>query len=115
MLTFACRILQPYLGPPPDPMLAQAPLQFWGFTTPTPLGLGEGCSSSWRKQWVHREEDPSAHAPSQITLARKDPRAASRGLALVLWVRSLVPLLKEELRTGGRKGRSRTRHCRHFF
>lgn len=36
-------------------------------------------------------------------------------LALVLFVRLLVPLLKEELRATGRSGISWRCHCRHFF
>lgn len=55
----------------------------------------------------------------QMTLALQVPWLISELLALllalVMWVGSLVPLLKEELRAGGRSGNSWRCHCRHFF
>lgn len=54
-------------------------------------------------------------AASQMTLALQVPPLCSEVLALVLWVRPLVPLLKVELRATGRSRNSRTCHCRHFF
>lgn len=52
---------------------------------------------------------------SQMTLALQVPRLGSEGLALVPWVRLLVPMLEEWLRAMGRNGSSRRCHCRHFF
>lgn len=58
----------------------------------------------------------SGPAPtSQMTLALQVPRPGSKGLALVPWVRLLVPMLVELLRARGRSGSSRRCHCRHFF
>lgn len=51
----------------------------------------------------------------QMTLVLQVPRLDSEGLALVPWVRLLVPMLKELLRATGRRGSSRRCHCRHFF
>ena len=52
---------------------------------------------------------------SQMTLALQVPGVGSKGLALVLWVRPLVPLLQELLGATGHSGNSGRRHCRHFF
>lgn len=61
--------------------------------------------------YVHGGPAPT----SQMTLALQGPRLGSEGLALVPWVRLLVPMLEELLRAKGRSGSSRRCHCRHFF
>lgn len=52
---------------------------------------------------------------SQMTLALWEALFCSEGLALVLWVRPLMPLLKEELKAKGCSGNSQGFHWRHFF
>lgn len=52
---------------------------------------------------------------SQMTLVLQEPRLCSEGLALVLWVRPLMPLLEEEPRATGHRGSPRKCHCLHFF